>query len=591
MWIRPIESALALSLLAVLASTPTSTPALASSAPSRPNVIVVITDDQGYGDLGIHGNARIRTPNIDRLANEGARFTHFYVSPVCSLTRASLLTGRYNYRTGIVDTYLGRSIMDPAEVTLADRLSRAGYRTGIFGKWHLGDNLPLRPIDRGFQEALVLKGGGIGQSSDLPGGSHYHDPVLLKNGRPERYAGYCSDVYTTAAIEFINAAEKDQPFFVYLAFNCPHTPLEAPEPELSSYMKEREKLEADQFPSEGYPLPRTLDTEKTAKLYAMVTNIDANVGRLLSAVDANGIAESTIVVFLTDNGPAFPRYNAGLRGLKGSTYEGGIRVPFFIRWPGRFPRGREVAQATAHIDFTPTILEACGVPVESGPKLDGRSFLPLLRGETVEWPERTLYSQWHRGDVPELGRSFAASDGQYKLIRPEQSTGNPRPALELYDLRKDPFEQTDLAGKHPEIVARMFHDYADWFRDVRGERACGVIRIRIGDPRENPTLLTRQDWHPVEERAPGLGGFWELDVARPGRYAVSLNVEAKETPGRARLMVQKRVLEQPVAGGAQTVVFRDVALEAGPARLHVWLDGSQPVRQIRDVSLTRTGGG
>src|SRR5271165_3749613 len=186
---RSILGALALSVLTAPAPT----------APSRrPNVILIITDDQGYGDLGVHGNPRICTPNLDRLARESVRFKHFYVSPVCSPTRASLLTGRYNYRTGIVDTYLGRSLMHPDEVTLAERLARAGYRAGIFGKWHLGDNLPLRPIDRGFQQALVLKGGGIGQPSDLPGGNHYLDPVLLWNGQPKQYTGYCSDVFTTA---------------------------------------------------------------------------------------------------------------------------------------------------------------------------------------------------------------------------------------------------------------------------------------------------------------------------------------------------------------------------------------------------------
>src|SRR5437764_5270282 len=202
-----------------------------ASSPGQPNVIVIITDDQGYGDLGVHGNTRIRTPNLDRLARQSVQLRQFYVSPVCSPTRASLLTGRYNYRTGVVDTFQGRSMMHPDEVTLAERLVKAGYRTGIFGKWHLGDNVPLRPLDQGFQEALVLKGGGIGQPSDLPGGSHYFNPVLLHNGQPRRYAGYCSDVFTSAAIDFVKGP-SDRPFFLYLAFNCPHEPLEAPEAEL-----------------------------------------------------------------------------------------------------------------------------------------------------------------------------------------------------------------------------------------------------------------------------------------------------------------------------------------------------------------------
>ena len=217
---------------------------------------------------------------------------------------------------------------------------------------------------------------------------------------------------------FSNAA-ADQPFFLYLAFNCPHDPLEAPEAELSSYRKE--KLGPDQFPGTGYPLPRKLDEEKIARVYAMVSNIDTNIGRLLKAVADRGIAESTIVVFLTDNGPAFPRYNAGLRGLKGTTYEGGIHVPCYVRWPGRFPAGLVVDQIAAHIDITPTLLDACEVPAGTEPKLDGRSLLPLLRGEpAAAWPERTLYFQWHRGDAPEFGRSFAARTKRFKLLRPEQ---------------------------------------------------------------------------------------------------------------------------------------------------------------------------
>ena len=274
-------------------------------------------------------------------------------------------------------------------------------------------------------------------------------------------------MFTTAAIDFLNGAGH-QPFFLYLAFNCPHDPLEAPEPELSRSRKE--KLGADQFPTTGYPLPRTLDEEKIARVYAMVSNIDTNIGRLLKAVETTGLAESTIVVFLTDNGPAFPRYNAGLRGLKGTTYEGGIHVPCYIRWPGRFPAGLVVDRIAAHIDITPTLLDACGVPAGAEPKLDGRSLLPLLRGQPAAvWPDRTLYFQWHRGDTPEAGRAFAARTQRYKLLRHEVPATTPPPPLELYDLEQDPFEQHDLsagAPRHrrpavsglPELVRRRLRD-------------------------------------------------------------------------------------------------------------------------------------
>jgi arylsulfatase A-like enzyme len=559
------------------------------SSPRKPNLVVIIADDQGYGDLGIHGNTKIRTPHLDRLARQGVRLSQFYVSPVCSPTRASLLTGRYNYRTGVVDTFLGRSIMDPAELTLAERLASAGYRTGIFGKWHLGDNLPARPIDQGFRQALVHKGGGIGQPSDLPGGSHYMDPVLLHDGKPRRYQGYCTDVFTTAAIEFMNVA-SDRPFLLYLAFNCPHDPLEAPEPELGTYRAM--KLGADQFPSTGFPLPRPLDEDRIARVYAMVSRIDTNVGRLLAALDARGLADSTIVVFLTDNGPAFARYNSGMRGLKGTTYEGGIRVPCFVRWPGRFPAGLVVDRVAAHIDLAPTLLAACEVAVEREPEIDGRSLLPLLRGEpAASWPDRTIYFQWHRGDEPEFGRSFAARSQRFKLLRRDDQPARPRPPLELYDIEHDPYEQHDLAAVHPEIVSRMYAAYLDWFRDVCGTRGFEPVRIQIGDPREIPTVLTRQDWRSPGTGLSALGGAWQLDVARNGRYEVRVHVEPSRVPRTAHLRFQTVVIERPLSAGTDALTFPPVSLTRGPAALHVWLEGPGPdqLAGVLDASVARLG--
>jgi len=241
-------------------------PALAAGATpgNRPNVLVIMTDDQGFGDFAMNGNPVVRTPNLDKLAKDGVRLTNFYVSPVCSPTRASLLTGRYNYRTGVVDTYLGRSLMDSDEVTLAEMLRWAGYRTGIFGKWHLGDNYPMRPQDQGFGESLVLKGGGLGQPSDFPGGSNYTDPILLRNGRPVKTTGYVSDVLATATMNFMTA-NRDRPFFAYLAFNAPHEPLnDVPKDQLDRYKSLR--LTASQFVSPGWPLPQRMDMDKARSL-------------------------------------------------------------------------------------------------------------------------------------------------------------------------------------------------------------------------------------------------------------------------------------------------------------------------------------
>jgi arylsulfatase A-like enzyme len=547
-------------------------------------VIVIITDDQGYGDMGVHGNSRLRTPNLDRLARQSVQLKKFYVCPVCSPTRASLLTGRYNYRTGVVDTFQGRSMMHPDEVTLAERLTQAGYRTGIFGKWHLGDNVPLRPLDQGFEEALVLKGGGIGQPSDLPDGSHYLNPVLLHNGQPRRFTGYCSDVFTRAAIDFVTG-HSDHPFFVYLAFNCPHDPLEAPEAELKTYRNM--KLGPQEFPSGGSPLPRSFDEDKVARVYAMVTNIDANVGRLLEAVESKGIAGSTIIVFMTDNGPAFPRYNAGLRGLKGTVYEGGIRVPCYVRWPGHFPPGRVVDRITAHIDIMPTLLDACGIAAGNEPKLDGLSLVPLLRAEPMpSWPDRTIYFQWHRGDEPDFGRAFAARTQRFKLLRAEGTRKGQRPRLELYDIEQDPFEIHDLAPTQAETVNRMYLRYLDWFRDVCGTRGFAPVRIRIGDPRENPTVLTRQDWRVAEL---GFPGHWELEVARPGRYDITVHISDTAAPTEIRLDIQGQILRQTLPARASALTFRGVILSSGPTRLDLGFEPFDNQSRVLDTSVMRVG--
>ena len=376
------------------------------AAEPRPNVLIIITDDQGHGDLRLHGNPIIQTPHLDRLARAGVQLTNFYVSPVCAPTRSSLMTGRYNYRTGVVDTFQGRAMMRTEEVTLAERLSAQGYRTGIFGKWHLGDTAPMRPIDQGFGESLVHRGGGIGQASDPPGGTHYFDPILQHNGKSERYAGYCSDVFTNAAIDFM-ATERSRPFYLHLAFNAPHTPLEVPESYHKLYAST--DLANDKFPRIGQPLAGPAPRDVTAKVYGMVTNIDDNLGRLFKRMDELGLTDNTLVVFLTDNGPQQVRYNSGMRGLKGTVFDGGIRVPCFVRWPGKIVAGSTVHRIAAHIDITPTVLEACGLP--KADHLDGVSLWPLLTGKTkpADWPDRTLFFQWHRGNVPKRFRSFAAA--------------------------------------------------------------------------------------------------------------------------------------------------------------------------------------
>ncbi len=555
----------------------------------RPNILLILTDDQGYGDLGFHGNPRIRTPRIDRFARESVRMRNFCVSPVCAPTRASVMTGRYNYRTRVVDTFLGRAMMDPDETTIAEVLSTAGYRTGIFGKWHLGDNVPMRPMDQGFQRSLVLKGGGIGQPSDPPGGSDYHNPILQDDGKSRKMSGYVSDVLASAAIDFMTSAD-DRPFFAYVPFNCPHSPLQAPEKELAEYRKT--DLSPEAFPKASPPIPkgRHQSADEIAKVYAMITNVDTNIGRMLDALASRGLAEQTIVIYLTDNGAASPRFNAGLRGYKGTVYDGGIHVPCYIRWPGHFEAGRVVDRMAAHIDLFPTLVEAAGVALPSGLKLDGRSLLPLLSGDrAIAWPDRTLYFQWHRGDVPEAGRAFAARSDRFKLLRHEGPPGaKEKPKLELYDLQDDPGEEHNIADDHPEVVRRMYEEYLAWFRDVSSTRGFDPPRIDVGTSKEDPTVLTRQDW-----RGPHSGwtandlGYWEIRVARGGTYDLRMRLTARSFPTVVHLALGGEERTVKLDSGATECAFEGVTWREGPARLEAWVEGNQHTAGVRDVTIHR----
>lgn len=531
-------------------------PANAQASAQRPGILLIVTDDQGYGDIGLHGNPRIKTPNLDRLGRESVRLTRFYVSPVCAPTRASLMTGRYNYRTGVVDTWLGRAMMHADEVTIAEMLHRGGYRTGIFGKWHLGDTYPLRAMDQGFEESLTHSGGGIGQPAD-PEGNSYFDPLLYRRGRPVRARGYCTDIFAREAARFLTARD-DRPFFAYVAMNAPHVPLDVHESYVAPYRESG------------------LD-ETTARVYGMVTNIDENVGRLLDALDRSGRAANTVVVFMSDNGPQQRRYNAGLRAAKGTVYEGGIRVPCFVRWPARLRPG-EVDRITAHIDLAPTFLQMAGVEPPPGLQLDGRSLLPLLDGQADGWPERTLFLQWHRGDAPEPFRDCAAVTQRLKLVN----------GHELYDLQADPSEERDVSGERPEAVLRLREAYLRWFRDVSATRGYDPPRIVLGAEAAPAVVLTRQDW-----RGPRAGwedtalGHWEVAVERGGTYRVTLALQPGPTPCRAHLRIDGVVRERSVRAGARTCEFEHVPLEPGPARLEAWQECGQGTVGVRHVAVRR----
>jgi len=548
---------------------------LAASGATRPNVLLILTDDQGHGDIGFHHNPKIRTPNIDRLAREGVRFERFHANPVCSPTRASLLTGRYYYRTGVVDTYLGRSMMYPDEVTIAEMLAKSGYRTGIFGKWHLGDNYPMRACDKGFEESLVLNGGGLAQPGDPPfpvnPDGAYFDPWLRHNGEWVRKPGYVTDVLTDAALDFISKNSR-KPFFVYLAYNAPHAPLQVPDKYLDRYR------DADlTVPQTGGHPVRKSDHMTTARVYAMVECIDDNIGRLLARLDQLNIARDTIVIFLTDNGPQQPRYNSGMLDLKGNTHEGGVRVPFLIRWPGHFEGGRAVEQIAAHIDVVPTLLELCSARKPARVRFDGVSLVPLLEGDAVNWPDRTIYFQWHRGDAPQLNRACAALSQQYKLVQPLgafANNWNATPVFELYDYAADPLEMTNIAAQHPDIVARMRRGYEAWFRDLTRERDYSVPpRIYLGARQQRDVLLTRQDWRgPRAGWSPKSVGEWFVDVRRAGEYTVRLRFAKAAQPAVARFELGTVKIQKQVPAGETSVVLPGVRLPKGPAVLEAVLE-------------------
>ena len=512
-------------LLAVLVSGPRAPAAL-------PNVLLVMTDDQGWGDVHTHGNADLDTPVMDRLAREGARFERFFVSPVCAPTRASLLTGRYYLRTGTHGVTRAYETMRSDEVTLAEAFKAAGYATGLFGKWHNGAHYPNDPNGQGFDEFLGFTAGHW---------NNYFDTDLSHNGTPVRTHGYITDVLTDAALAFIDA-HRDGPFFAYVPYNAPHSPFQVPERYFSKYK------------ARGFD-------DKNAAVYGMVENLDDNLGRLLARLDERGLRDNTIVVFLTDNGPnGDDRYNGDMRGAKASVHEGGVRVPLFIRWPGHIAPHTVVRRPAMHIDLFPTLLALAGVPMPETPPLDGVSLVPLLHADAAGWPDRTLFTHW---------RLDAGSEPTPGAVRTERwravDTGQ---GWELYDLLSDPGQRTDVAALYPEVTRRLGTAYAGWFADVT-RTGFDPIPTALGYP-ERPTVLLpghEAVLHPgwgEGIRYVGRNGWandwvtgwtstdaypaWPVDVVAPGRYAVTLfyTCAPEDVGGRLRVDIGGQHLEGTV---------------------------------------------
>jgi arylsulfatase A-like enzyme len=481
-----------LSVLAVLVLT---VPAFA-----KPNVLIVITDDQGYGDLSCHGNDQLKTPHLDQLASESVRFDRFFVSPLCAPTRASLLTGRYSLRTGVKGVSAGAETMRAGEVTIAELLRDAGYRTGLFGKWHNGEHFPHTPTGQGFQTSFGY---------NLGHWNNYFDTTLKRSGKWEKTKGFLADVITDEAIGFLKAKD-DRPFFCYLSLPTPHSPFQVPD----AYFDRHKKLGKD---------------DRAACVYGMCENLDDNIGRVLKALDDLKRRDDTVVIFLTDNGPNGARYNGGMKGVKGTLHEGGSRVPLFVRYPARF-KPQLVKPIAAHIDLLPTLADLCGVPLPKGVALDGVSLLPLLDGKADVWKDRTLFTQ-HQLLPAGVPKSGAVRTQTHRLVG---TNGK----WELFDMTADPGQTKDISTTQPDLTNKLRTEFEAWYADVRKGAEGDRLPIPVGHPEEETVEL------PAAQSAFGGGvkfngkhannawlvgwdstaanAEWQLDVVRGAKYDVRL---------------------------------------------------------------------
>jgi arylsulfatase len=530
---------------------------VSAQTPKHPNVILIITDDQGYGDFGFTGNHHVKTPVIDRLAGESIRFTNFFVSPVSAPTRSSLMTGRYSLRTGVRDTYNGGAIMASSEVTIAEILKEAGYTTGHFGKWHLGDNFPFRPIDQGFDESVMHLGGGMGQPGDITTyfryNSSYFDPVLWHNGRQQSYKGYCSDVFADQAVNFIEN-NKGGPFFCYLAFNAPHTPLQVPEKYYNIYKDIDPSIGFEKLMQPQLQMNEK-DKEDARKVYAMVSNIDENVGKVLKKLDDLHLSENTVVIFMTDNGPQQRRYVAGMRGLKGTVYRGGVRVPFLIRYPALNKSNTDIETTAAHIDVLPTLAGICNASLPENLVLDGVDLLPLIVSEKKTIVERSLFFYWTRHS-PELYNNIALQKGKYKLVG-NTDYNSPVNKFELFDLEKDPYEQKNIVQEFPSIATSLKSELEDKFFELTGSvNMKEKMYISAGTVNENPVILNRND-------ADGQWGIWDQEEAygtwrvhfTEGSYNLKFRF-LKAVPKGGRMIVEAKIFisQMKNEGGSTDII-------------------------------------
>ena len=479
-------------------------------ADTPPNIVVILTDDQGWGDLSLNGNNDLSTPNIDSLAKDGASFDRFFVCPVCSPTRAEFLTGRYHVRGGVYSTSAGGERLNLDEITIADTFKSAGYTTGAFGKWHNGMQYPYHPNGRGFDEFYGFCSGHWGD---------YFSPPLELNGKIVKGNGFCIDDFTDKAINFIESSTKsEKPFFAYLPYNTPHSPMQVPDKWWNKFKEKEIKMRNRD--------PRREDIDHLRCALAMCENIDWNVGRILNKIDELKISKNTIVIFFHDNGPNGVRWNGGMKGRKGSTDEGGVRSPLLVRWPDRISRGIQINQIASAMDLLPTLADFAKIPIISKKRLDGKSLKPLLFEQQTPWKERTLMNYW-RGKV-------SARTQNYRL----DNFGR------LYDMKNDPGQQVDISKLSPEVTKKLLKEVDDWKKNVLAELGKDERSFIIGHPNYRWTQIPARDGTSKgaikrSGRFPNCSYFsnwkntkdkitWDCEVGASGTYEVSIHYALKE---------------------------------------------------------------
>ncbi len=482
-------------------------PAAASASrqvSKRPNVVIILADDQGYGDLSSHAHPEIKTPQLDRLRGESVRFTDFHSSPMCTPTRAQLLTGRDALATGAINVSSGRTLLRRDLPVLPETFRDNGYRTGIFGKWHLGDTYPYRPEDRGFDETVWYPSSHIGSVPDAWNNDYFNDTYRHK-GRLQRYPGYSGDVFFDEAMRWIQGAQNRSPFFCFIPLNVAHTPLFVP-PEFVQPYKH---------------LPNAV-----ARYSAMIANIDHNAGRLDEMLQKAGLRDDTILIYQSDNGATRGTltYNAGMRGAKTELYEGGHRVPCFVRWPGGgVGGGREFTGLTQMQDVFPTLIDLCGLKRPQNFQSDGISLAGVLTNRSKQLPDRTAVVQFSRMPREGVSARPAKNDATVMWNRWRLIGGT-----ELYDLSEDPGQTKNVFDQNPQVVSRLQKHYDQWWARV-DPQLDGFLPVVVGSEQENPVLVSACEWADVfldqaaqVRRGERKNGVWHLEVARQGAYEIAL---------------------------------------------------------------------